>query len=517
MNFLKIIGQFTTDSGFADVWLDSGLYAQSTIDGILSGKKYNKAIRAHKLTYEAVSRLLITLYKKWLLGCASPSVYLPPRTIGRFTDAARNTPRQSHARTISRKLQFKIVISLPIFELLYRLFNIIVNLFSVYLCKTMLIHEKMSQGIISPPSTPPLKNISDDEHMQQSTILQLRNFLGQKRTIQTSGLLTPQPSDSEPEEHDIPLKKRYRISNLEIPYPPPTITPPKSPSKTPPLYPPPTPSPIPLIKSTSPIFPKPNVVPQQTYAPVQIFFPPSPPVAPVAKPQPTPTRSVSVIMKANKTGICTSLPIPQLKEKGEENLLKSLKFKMGKNKERVKSCEKDVSREEKEEAKPEPVVTQKISLPILAPKLISPATPNTIFISADGTVLPTQFVLITHTPPATVPTRRRVYECKYEGCGKNYFKSSHLKAHNRIHTGEKPFVCQWADCGRRFSRSDELSRHKRTHTGEKKFKCSHCQRKFMRSDHLAKHVKRHTKERLNTQKVNVMPVLRPIQPAPKLS
>ncbi|CAH1225893.1 unnamed protein product [Diabrotica balteata] len=50
MNFLKIIGQFMTDSGLADVWLDSGLYAQSTIDGILSGKKYNKAIQAHKLT-----------------------------------------------------------------------------------------------------------------------------------------------------------------------------------------------------------------------------------------------------------------------------------------------------------------------------------------------------------------------------------------------------------------------------------------------------------------------------------
>lgn len=62
MNFLKAIGDHMAGSGLAEVWLESGILGEGAIQLVMSGKAYNKAMRAHKLTVQALWRVLLPAF-----------------------------------------------------------------------------------------------------------------------------------------------------------------------------------------------------------------------------------------------------------------------------------------------------------------------------------------------------------------------------------------------------------------------------------------------------------------------
>ncbi|XP_034054410.1 zinc finger protein 501-like [Gymnodraco acuticeps] len=90
-----------------------------------------------------------------------------------------------------------------------------------------------------------------------------------------------------------------------------------------------------------------------------------------------------------------------------------------------------------------------------------------------------------------IHTGEKQFSCSV--CEKAFLRREHLKAHMRIHTGEKPHSC--SVCKKAFSQNTVLKRHMRIHTGEKPHSCSVCKKAFSQNTDLKRHMEIHTGEK----------------------
>ncbi len=65
--FFNVIGKRFQDAGLADILVECKIIADGSIAGVMNGHQYNRAVRCHKIMFEALQRVRFISFGKWLV------------------------------------------------------------------------------------------------------------------------------------------------------------------------------------------------------------------------------------------------------------------------------------------------------------------------------------------------------------------------------------------------------------------------------------------------------------------
>ena len=107
-----MIGKRFQDAGLRDVCAESGVIADGSAAGVLEGLSYNRAIRLHKIMFEALNRLAWNGFQWWIEEHhkdKTPRVDELMKGLKQLTDS-------------TCELEFKDVMRSPLFQEVLKLF-----------------------------------------------------------------------------------------------------------------------------------------------------------------------------------------------------------------------------------------------------------------------------------------------------------------------------------------------------------------------------------------------------------
>ncbi len=119
---LATIGKRFQDAGLRDLCIESSGIAEGSISGVMDGRKYNRAVRLHKLVYEALKRLIWKGFLLWLNDTHPNDIEHMDETV-RIIDSLAELSQESFQLVLENKSFVRIMDLLDVYQEVLRVGN----------------------------------------------------------------------------------------------------------------------------------------------------------------------------------------------------------------------------------------------------------------------------------------------------------------------------------------------------------------------------------------------------------